>query len=102
MAPGTIGLIGGIAGSVIGLAGGIVGTYFSIKNTKTPAERRFVVQVAVATWAALILLLGLPLALSLAHVIPQWAYWITFGLFFVLLGPGINWMNKRQRELRGR
>jgi len=96
------GLIGGIAGSAIGIGGGIVGTYFSIKNTKTPAERRFVVQVAIATWAALILLLGLPLALSLAHVIPQWAYWITFCLFFVLLGPGINWMNKRQRKLRGR
>jgi len=100
MTPGTIGLIGGIAGSVIGIGGGIVGTYFSIKNTNTPAERRFVVQVAVATWAALILLLGLPLALSLAHIIPQRAYWITFCLFFVLLGPGICWMNRRQSELR--
>jgi hypothetical protein len=36
MDPGTVGLIGGIAGGVVGVFGGAVGIYFSIKNTGGP------------------------------------------------------------------
>jgi len=100
MEPGAIGLIGGIGGSVIGLMGGAAGRYFSIRNTKTPAERAFMVKVSVAAWLGLCILVILPLALSMSGIIPRWAYWACFALCFVLLGPGIRWANKRQAELR--
>ena len=47
-----IGLVGGILGSVLGCAGGAIGTYFSVKNTNGPLERRFMVRVwKPCSWA---------------------------------------------------
>jgi len=100
MDPGTIGLIGGIVGSAIGVFGAFIGTYFSIKNTRTSVERRFVVKCALGMWVSGILLIVLPLALSLIGVIPQWFYWVTYALFFILLVPTILWANKHQVALR--
>jgi len=100
MDPRTIALIGGIGGAVIGLLGGLLGTYFGIKYTKTPAERSFMIKASIAMWAGIIVLVGIPLALALAQLIPQWVYWICFIVFFVLLGPAIYYSNKRQSELR--
>jgi Ca2+/Na+ antiporter len=100
MDSGTIGLIGGIVGSVIGILGGIIGTYFSVKITKTAAERRFVAKCALAVWVVGTVLIGLPLALWLVGAIPQWLYWVTFALFYVLLVPTIFWTNKHQVALR--
>lgn len=100
MDPGTIGLIGGIVGSAIGVLGGIIGTYFSIKNTRTSAERRFVVKCAIGMWVSGILLIVLPLALSLIGVIPKWFYLVTDALFFILLVPTILWVNKHLVTLR--
>jgi len=100
MDPGTIGLIGGIIGSAIGVSGAIIGTYFSIKNTKTTAERGFAVKCALGAWIASILLIVLPLALWLVGLIPQWLYWVSYTLFYILLVPTIFWMEKRQVALR--
>ena len=96
-----VGLIGAIGGSTIGLLGAAFGTYCGIKSTKTPAECRFAVRCAIAIWIAGSLLIGLPLLLSLIDIIPVWSYWMAFALFFILLGPAIFWMNKRQATLRG-
>jgi len=96
----TIGIIGGIVGSALGILGGLFGTYCSIKNTRTPAERTFMVRASIGMWAVMILLVGLPLVLAIVGVIPRWFYWVAFGLFFVLLGPSIVWLNKKQAALR--
>jgi len=100
MDPGAIGLIGGIIGSVIGVSGAIIGTYFSIKNTKTAAERKFAVKCALGAWIASILLIVLPLALWLVGLIPLWLYLAAYTLFYILLVPTIFWMEKRQVALR--
>ena len=100
MDPGTVGLIGGIVGSAIGVLGAFIGTYFSIKNTRTSAERRFIVKCAIGMWVSGILLIFLPLALSLIGVIPQWFYLVTDALFFILLVPTILWANKHLVTLR--
>lgn len=47
------GLIGGIVGSSIGLIGGLIGTYMSIKNTRTQAERRFMIRASILMWIVL-------------------------------------------------
>jgi hypothetical protein len=89
-----------IVGSAIGLLGAAIGTYFSIKSTRTPTERRFIVMFCIGGWAVGILLIGLPLVLALAGIVPGWAYWVTFPLFFILLVPTIRWANRRQASFR--
>jgi hypothetical protein len=93
-------LIVAIGGSAIGLLGAAIGTYCSIKNTRTPAERRFVVMVCIAGWVMGILLIGLPLVLALVGAIPGWAYWVTLALFPILFVPTIRWANRRQASFR--
>jgi len=97
----TAGLIGGGAGAALGLAGGIIGTWVSIRATRTAAERRFVVRVSLGLWAALVILMGLPLALVLLGVMPVWLTWVPMTVAFVALGPFIRWANARQAGLRG-
>lgn len=93
-----IGLIGGIAGGLIGVAGGIVGTYFSIKNTRGPKERQFMVQQAATIW---VVLTTLALVNVLCFVFARKIYWYVYGVsmavFFVALTPWILWSNKRQQ-----
>ncbi|MEM4247980.1 MAG: hypothetical protein QXH80_01825 [Candidatus Nanoarchaeia archaeon] len=88
------GWIGGIAGGLLGLAGGIVGTYFSIKNTKGPRERSFVIKLCVMFWSLvivfLILLFLLPGSIS-------WFIWIPY---CVILPTGISYFNRRQQAIR--
>jgi len=93
------GLLGGIIGGSIGLAGGIIGTYFSIHNTKTAEERRFVIRWAVAFWAVGLALAAL-LVLGLTHVISIVFYWVAFMAMAIGLGPAIALSNRRQAKLR--
>jgi serine/threonine protein kinase len=54
------GLMVGLAGSVAGVGGGLIGTYFSIKNTKGPRARAFVIKVSVLCWSfVLVFVLGM-------------------------------------------
>jgi hypothetical protein len=55
LAGSQIGMVGGIIGTVIGCVGGAIGTCCSIKNTKSPLERKFMIKVSVWTWFPLIL-----------------------------------------------
>ena len=95
------GISGGVLGTVLGIGGGVLGTYCSIRNTKTAAERRFVIRYSVVIWLAVISLVFLPVALSQFGLIPVWLQWALFALFFVLLVPSIGWANRRQAQWRG-
>ncbi len=95
MSPSQLGgWIGGVLGGVIGLAGGVVGTYFGIRNTHGPRERRFMVRAAVVVWVAILLFLALLLALP-----SPWRFllWIPYG---ILLPVGIILGNRRQQQIR--
>lgn len=75
MTPGrTIGLVGGIAGGVLGLLGGVIGTYFSIKNTRTQAERRFMIRCSRAVWSPTLALIVAPLVLVMPKRFPLWLF----------------------------
>ncbi|MFH0909402.1 MAG: hypothetical protein V1929_11630 [bacterium] len=89
------GLIGGIAGSVLGIAGGILGTWYSIKNTKGPRERVFMIKSAVVGWGALLVFLALLFALPNPY---RWFMWIPYA---ILLPLGIVYGNKTQQRIRG-
>jgi hypothetical protein len=90
------GIVGGVLGTLLGLGGGAFGTYCSIRNTRTAAERRFMIRVSVVIWLAVILLVLLPVTLSQFGLIPVWLQWALFGLFFVMLVPSIVWTNRHQ------
>ena len=95
------GVLGGVFGAVLGIGGGVWGTYCSIRNTKTAAERRFMIRYSVAIWLAVLSLVLLPVALRQFGLIPVWLQWALFALFFVLLVPSIGWANRHQAVLRG-
>lgn len=86
--------IGVIVGGVIGVAGGLMGTYFSIRNTRGPAERAFMIKSALMVWAVLLIFLGLMLALPNPY---RWFLWIPYS---ILLPLGIIFGNRRQRAIR--
>jgi RNA polymerase sigma factor (sigma-70 family) len=91
---------GAILGPILGLLGGMLGTWFSIRNTNSPRERRFTIRMALLVWLLLFVLVGLPLTLALAGLIPKWAYWSCFAVFFVILLPLIFWSNAHQRRIQ--
>ena len=92
--------IGAIGGSTIGVLGGAFGMYCGIKSTQTPAERRFLINSTIWMGIVAILLIVLPMVLAHIGVIPQWLFWMTFALFYILLLPTIFWANKRVATLR--
>jgi len=88
------GWIGGIVGCIIGLAGGVVGSYFSIKNTKGPRERAFMIKSTIVCWIAIMIFLGLLLALPNPY---RNFMWIPYS---ILLPLGIIYGNRRQLAIR--
>ena len=98
MSGATLGLVGGIVGATLGLAGGGVGTWASIRNTRTPAARGFMIKVSAVLWAGMAGALAV-LVLAVAGILPMWAWWVTLPTFFVFLGPFIAWTNRRLARL---
>jgi uncharacterized membrane-anchored protein len=90
----TVGLIGGIAGTIVGCLGGIIGTYFSIKKTNGPRERAFMIKFCAATWAALLVFLTWLLFLPTPY---KYLAWIPYSIG---LPMGIRYCNRRQQEIR--
>ena len=88
------GVLGGTIGGVIGVLGGVVGTYFSIKNTKGPLEKAFMIRASILMWVALALFLVSMFVLP--HPQRLWL-WVPYG---VLLPLGIIRVNKRLAEIR--
>jgi len=88
------GWIGGIAGGVLGLAGGVIGTYFSLKNTKGPLERSFMIKSAAVCWIAILIFLGFLLGLPSPY---RFFMWIPYS---ILLPLGIIHGNRRQQAIR--
>jgi hypothetical protein len=88
------GLIGGIVGGAIGVLGGLVGTYFSIKNTAGPRERRFMIRVAIVAWIVVSAFMAGLLLLPMPY---NFLLWIPYGIALPL---AILWCNRRQQRIR--
>lgn len=91
--PESIALMGAVAGSVIGIAGGLLGTYFSIKNTYGPRERRLMILTALVIWA----ILGAALAMAYAFPSLRPWMWAPIAITVLLVIPRVN---RRQQEIR--
>ena len=90
----SAGLIGGIIGGLFGVIGGVIGTYCSIKNTKGPLEKSFMIKASVIAWVAITLFIVLLLVIPNPYRL--WL-WIPYG---ILLPLGIIKLNKRVSEIR--
>lgn len=88
------GVMGAIVGSVLGLLGGAVGTYFSIRNTRGPKERTFVIKAAGITWVAVTLFLAGLLLLPAPY---RFLLWVPYA---ILLPVGIRKWNREQARIR--
>jgi Ca2+/Na+ antiporter len=88
------GVIGGIIGGIGGVIGGLIGTYFSVKNTKGPKERDFVIKCAVIGWIAIAVLVLLFIYLPNPY---KFLLWIPYGFALFI---GIRYGNKKQLEIR--
>jgi hypothetical protein len=84
----------GYLGGILGFAGGVFGTYLSIKNTKGPQEKRFMIKVSIITWIALLVFLGLLIGLPAPHGIIMW---LPYGIF---LPFWIRHINNKQQAIR--
>ena len=88
------GLIGGIVGGVLGIAGGVVGTYFSIKNTKSPRERAFMIKASIVCWVfVLAFMFGI-------WLVPGFYKLLLVPIYVVGLVAGILSSNKEQAQIR--
>jgi Ca2+/Na+ antiporter len=94
----TIGLIGGIAGTLIGITGGVLGVYFSLKSAKTDEERRFLVLHTAVSIPVFFILLGI--VLWLRFTLPRTVSWIPLLAMWVPLLPYLIWFNSRWASLR--
>jgi cell division protein FtsW (lipid II flippase) len=81
------------AGSALGILGGIVGTYFSIRNTNSPRERRFMIYAAVFAW----FILGLIGAV--VFVMPPLRAWGWTPLVVTVV-TGVPIINRRVERIR--
>ncbi|MCK4660025.1 MAG: hypothetical protein KAV82_10935 [Phycisphaerae bacterium] len=88
------GWIGGIIGGVIGVLGGAVGTYYSVKNTKGPKERAFMVKCAIYGWMGIVVFLVLLIVLPNPY---RWLLWAPYG---ILLSLAIRKGNAVQQRIR--
>ena len=90
----TIGWAGGILGSLLGVLGGGIGTYFSIKKTKGPRERVFVIRASLLCW------IGVSLYFLGIWFLPiTYTSWLGLIFVFVLLSAMRHW-NRRQAAIR--
>ena len=90
----TLGLIGGVIGSTIGIVGGAIGTYFSIKNTKGPIEKSFMVKFSIVAWAFIVSFILLLLFVPAQY---KTLLWVVYGILLILT---IVLGNKKLQQIR--
>lgn len=92
-------LSGAILAPILGFLGGLFGVWFSIK-TDSPRERRLMIRVAIMWWVLFLMLIGLPLTLLHAGLIPVWGLGACLAAFFTLQLAVLIWDKARQRRIQ--
>lgn len=100
------GLAGAVWGPLLGMLGGFIGVWASIKNTRSPRERRFMVKMA---WIAIAYVLGflgifffslvtlsssVPLSTLICILVAM------CGVYAIGLFALVQWSNYRQRQIQ--
>ena len=88
------GWIGAIVGCLCGIAGGAIGTYYGLRNTKGPLERKYAVKASVVGWLAFVIFLILMLTIPRPY---NALLWVPYAIF---LPMSIKHVNKTCIEIR--
>ncbi len=91
----TLMLVGAFGGAALGVLGGLVGTYFSIRNTNGPCERRFVL------WAAIFCLLTVAAFVVALLAIPTPYNSLLRLPYMAALPFAARAWNRKQMQIRG-
>jgi RNA polymerase sigma factor (sigma-70 family) len=94
------GLTGVILGPILALSGGVFGAWLSFKNPDSSRQRRFRVRLFITWWLLFFALLGLPLMLFHAGLIPMWALGLCLAVYSILLLALILWTKAGQRRIQ--
>jgi uncharacterized membrane protein len=90
----TIGWAGAICGTLLGILGGAIGVYFSVKNTKGPRERAFVIR------ASILCLVGVVIFVVGMWLVPSPYKFGLIPVYVVALLLGMRQWNRRQAAIR--
>jgi len=93
------GWIGAVLGPVLALFGAVFGAWISFKRPDSPRQRRFRAWLFVIWWLLFFALLGLPLTLFYAGLIPVWALGFCLAVYVVLLVGLIVWTKVGQQRI---
>lgn len=85
--------VGAIIGGVIGLAGALIGTYFAVKQTNGPRERRFMRRASLAAWLVLLVFAAV---MIFVPSVRTWG-WMPACALVVF---GVPLVNRRQQYIR--
>ncbi len=94
------GLTGAILAPILGLPAAIFGAWFSFKRPDSPGQRRFRIRLFIIWWLLLLAVLGLPLTLFYAGLVPVWALGLCLVVYAVLLSALIVWAKVGRRRMR--
>lgn len=91
---GAIGWGGAILGALLGILGGAIGVYFSVRNTKGPRERAYVIRSSISC------LIGVVLFLAGMLLLPSPYKRGLVVVYVVALLLAIRHWNRRQAAIR--
>lgn len=94
------GLTGAILAPILALPAAIFGAWFSFKNPDSPRQRRFRIRLFVIWWLLLFVLLGLPLTLFYAGLIPVRVLGLCLAVYAIFLLALIVWAKVGQRRMQ--
>ena len=83
----TLGIAGGILGTVLSLSATLAGAHFTLKNADNAAEKSFIIKTTAIIWLSFVITMILPLSLSMAKLIPSWIPYASICLFWVIVIP---------------
>lgn len=90
----TIGVLGGILGAAVGVPVRAIGTHLSIRNTRGPRERAFVIKASILCWVLVVTFVA---AMFLLPSPQRYFLWLPYA---VLLPWGIVTWNRKQARIR--
>lgn len=93
-------VLGTALGPILAVFGGLFHAWRTIKNARSPRQRRLLIGGTLLVCMAPVAFIGTPLALFRAGVIPAWSYWVCFGVFFIFVGTLICWVKTRQKQIQ--
>jgi len=101
--PAGAGSLGSVLGPVLGFVGGLFGTWASVRNTRSPRERRHMIRMASRVWLYVLGFLAVQTVVGVyfrSVFLSLWWQLSTWSFYLVVLVVIIVRSNGRQRQIQ--